>query len=194
MTHEKGNENRRRHPVLAILIALSILGMAPLLEPLSAAPGTGMCAPAGSDVTKVDNPGDFEQFTAPAGQEIDAVFIKAGTQCFAYTQDSSGPCYTVDFSDDRRTVTVTRTGSGPSCRGISHIEFVTSPAPPEETTTTTQPTTTTGKDTTTTTTGKETTTTTSGKETTTSTSSTTTTIPKTTTTKCFLNLGKIICL
>lgn len=201
MTRVRVTDGPRSHPVLATLLALSILSVAPMLEPLSAAPGSGSCAPAGSNVTKIDNPGDEEVFTAPDGQVIDRVFIKAGQDCFEFTQDTAGPCYTVS-GIGTQTVTVRRVGTGPGCRQISHIEVVTRPGLPGSTTTTTAPTTTTaaptttttGKDTTTTTTGKESTTTTTAKPstTTTTTKSTTTTTTKTTTTqKCVLG---ILCL
>jgi hypothetical protein len=103
--------------------------------------GAGNCL--GSDATKTpDDPGDIVILTAPAGQVITTVAIKAGTPCVVFTADGSNGCYTVE-GIGTPSVTVTRIGSGPTCKEISHIEFLTSTAPPP-TTTETIPTTTTG--------------------------------------------------
>jgi hypothetical protein len=96
--------------------------------------GTGNCL--GGGATKVENPGDSETLTAPAGQVITQVAIKAGTACIIFDSDATIGCYTVSgLGTD--TVLVTRSGSGPTCKEISHIEFITSTAPPPPTTTTT---------------------------------------------------------
>jgi hypothetical protein len=98
--------------------------------------GKGNCL--GGDATKTpDDPGDTVILTAPAGQVITTVAIKAGTPCFTFTEDGSVPgCYTVE-GIGTSSVTVTRIGSGPDCKEISHIEFITSTGPPPPTTTTT---------------------------------------------------------
>jgi hypothetical protein len=97
------------------------------------AQGTGNCL--GGDATKVENPGDTETLTAPAGQVITTVAIKAGTACITFNSDTTIGCYTVSGLGTP-SVTVTRSGSGPTCKEISHIEFITSTAPPPPTTTT----------------------------------------------------------
>jgi hypothetical protein len=103
--------------------------------------GLGNCL--GGDATKTpDDPGDTVILTAPAGQVITVVAIKAGTSCIEFTADDTIGCYTVS-GIGTSSVTVTRSGSGPSCKEISHVEFLTSTAPPP-TTTETIPTTTTG--------------------------------------------------
>lgn len=103
--------------------------------------GLGNCL--GGDATKTpDDPGDTVILTAPAGQVITVVAIKAGTPCIEFTADATIGCYTVS-GIGTSSVTVTRSGSGPSCKEISHVEFLTSTAPPP-TTTETIPTTTTG--------------------------------------------------
>lgn len=103
--------------------------------------GVGNCL--GADATKTpDDPGDTVILTAPAGQVITVVAIKAGTPCIEFTADATIGCYTVS-GIGTSSVTVTRSGSGPSCKEISHVEFLTSTAPPP-TTTETIPTTTTG--------------------------------------------------
>jgi hypothetical protein len=103
--------------------------------------GLGNCL--GGDATKTpDDPGDMVVLTAPAGQVITTVAIKAGTPCITFTADGTVGCYTVE-GIGTNSVTVTRSGSGPSCKEISHVEFLTSTAPPP-TTTATIPTTTTG--------------------------------------------------
>jgi hypothetical protein len=104
------------------------------------AQGAGNCL--GGDATKVENPGDTETLTAPAGQVITRVAIKAGNACIIFDSDATMGCYTVS-GIGTNSVLVTRSGSGPTCKEISHIEFLTSTAPPP-TTTETIPTTTTG--------------------------------------------------
>ena len=138
--------------MLAAVIALSIVAGGALLEPLSARPESapGNCAPAGGSVTKIENPGDEEVFTAPEGQVVDAVFIKAGRDCIEFTEDFTDDCYSVT-GIGTQVVTVERIGSGRDCKEISHIEFVTSTTGTTSTTTTEPTTTTTGKPTTTTT-------------------------------------------
>jgi hypothetical protein len=103
-----------------------------------AGPGGGVGNCLGGDATKTpDDPGDVVILTAPAGQVITTVSIKAGTPCFTFTADGSVPgCYTVE-GIGTSSVTVTRIGSGPSCKEISHVEFLTSTGPPPPTTTTT---------------------------------------------------------
>jgi hypothetical protein len=103
-----------------------------------AGPGGGLGNCLGGDATKTpDDPGDVVILTAPDGQVITTVSIKAGTPCFTFTADGSVPgCYTVE-GIGTSSVTVTRIGSGPSCKEISHVEFLTSTGPPPPTTTTT---------------------------------------------------------
>jgi hypothetical protein len=104
--------------------------------------GLGNCL--GGDATKTpDDPGDTVILTAPDGQVITTVAIKAGTACITFTADGTMGCYSVEGIGSN-SVTVTREGSGPTCKEISHIEFLTSTAPPPPTTTATIPTTTTG--------------------------------------------------
>jgi hypothetical protein len=103
------------------------------------AQGAGNCL---DGANKIENPGDTETLTAPAGQVITTVAIKAGTPCITFTSDGTIGCYTVS-GIGTNSVTVTRSGSGPGCKEISHIEFITSSVPPP-TTTETIPTTTTG--------------------------------------------------
>jgi hypothetical protein len=56
---------------------------------------------------------------------INAVCIKAGqTTALVITADVVGACYSV-AGIGTSTVTVTRTGSGRSCQGISHVRFYT---------------------------------------------------------------------
>jgi hypothetical protein len=64
-------------------------------------------------------------FTAPAGQVVTDVCIKAGTQ--ADLPAGTG-CYVVT-GIGTPTVTVTRIGSGPECKEISHVDFFTGPGP-----------------------------------------------------------------
>jgi hypothetical protein len=121
---------------LAAFLGGGVLSSSPAL-----AQGAGNCL--GGDATKTpDDPGDMVILTAPAGQVITTVAIKAGTPCITFTADGTVGCYTVE-GIGTNSVTVTRSGSGPTCKEISHVEFLTSTAPPP-TTTATVPTTTTG--------------------------------------------------
>jgi hypothetical protein len=117
--------------------------------PVAAAPGGGGTCIVGA--TKIDNPGDFEVITAPAGQVITQVAVKAGSAqsgggCFLFTADGIDPsgCYAVSGLGTS-SVTVERVGTGSACKGISHIEYVlgpgTTPTTPTTPTTTTSPTT-----------------------------------------------------
>jgi hypothetical protein len=78
--------------------------------------------------------------TAPAGKVITRVAVKAGVPCWftpesvpaggTYTFAFDGaPCYVVAGLGST-TVTVRRVGAGPSCKDISHIEYVAGPPPP----------------------------------------------------------------
>ena len=84
--------------------------------------GLGNCAPEGSVVVKDEDPGDVTEFTSTSGV-ITAVYIKAGTPCYEFLADQTIGCYTVT-GIGTETVTVTRSGSGPECKEISHIEYV----------------------------------------------------------------------
>jgi len=87
--------------------------------------------------TKVEG-GNVLTGSAPTGEVVTLVAIKAGTPCYftpsgatsSFTFSFAGaPCYVVDGLGTQ-TVRVTRVGDGPSCKDISHIEFTTGPAPP----------------------------------------------------------------
>ena len=103
--------------------------------------GLGNCAPEGSVVVKDEAPGDVNEFTSTSGV-ITAVYIKAGTPCYEFLADQTIGCYTVT-GIGTETVTVTRSGSGPDCKEISHIEYVIgapTPTPTPEPTPTPTPT------------------------------------------------------
>jgi hypothetical protein len=82
--------------------------------------------------------GDHVSVTAPAGEVVTRVAIKAGTSCWftpsgasaTYTFSLDGaPCYVVEGLGGA-TVSVTRVGDGSSCKDISNIEYVTGPPLP----------------------------------------------------------------
>jgi hypothetical protein len=134
---------------LAAVLALVTLGMTAAYfaaSPVGAAPGGGTCLAGG---TKLDFAAESYTISVP-GSTVNAVAIKAGPDCFVYTSDSEGPCYVVS-GIGTSLVMIERIGSGPTCKGISHVEYTTGPGVPPPTTTTT-PTTTTGTTPTTTTT------------------------------------------
>ena len=74
-------------------------------------------------------------FTAPAGQVVTDVCIKAGTQIFG----SLAGCYVIS-GIGTPTATATRIGSGPACKEISHVDFFTGPGPEPTPTPTPEPT------------------------------------------------------
>jgi hypothetical protein len=115
---------------LTTMVSLGLLAAYVLAGPV-AAQGQGTCIEGG---TKIDNPGDSEVIEAPAGSVITQVAIKAGRDCFFFPPLTSNDCYTVSGLGTS-TVTITRIGSGPDCKEISHIEFTTGPVQPPPTTT-----------------------------------------------------------
>ncbi|MBI2464758.1 fibronectin type III domain-containing protein [Candidatus Shapirobacteria bacterium] len=59
---------------------------------------------------------------------ICSVWIKAGTPCYEFSSNTNNGCYVITGVGGSG-VQVTRTGSGPDCKGISHVEFHRCPAP-----------------------------------------------------------------
>jgi hypothetical protein len=126
---------------LTTMVSLGLTAAYVLAGPV-AAQGQGTCI---EGATKIDNPGDSEVITAPEGSVILQVGIKAGRDCFLFPPLTSNDCYSVEGLGTS-TVTITRIGSGPNCKEISHIEYVIGPGvppPPPPPPTTTVPTTTT---------------------------------------------------
>ena len=76
--------------------------------------------------------------SAPAGQVVTRVAVKAGTVCWFTPPEASGtytiavhgaPCYVV-AGLGTEAATITRVGHGPACRDISHVEMITAVAGP----------------------------------------------------------------
>lgn len=66
-------------------------------------------------------------FTYSSSFTINRVFIKAGSQnqgqaCFGFLANGSDGCYQVSGLQSK-VVTVSKVGSGPECKDISHVEF-----------------------------------------------------------------------
>ncbi len=66
-------------------------------------------------------------YTAPNGQTINQIIIKAGSQnqgdaCFDFTLNGNDGCYEVS-GFGTQTVTAVKIGSGRDCKDISHAEF-----------------------------------------------------------------------
>jgi hypothetical protein len=85
-------------------------------------------------------PGDDGNATvsAPAGEVVTRVAVKAGTPCWFTAEGATGtytislegaPCYVV-AGLGTASVTVTRVGVGPVCKDISHVELVSGAPPP----------------------------------------------------------------
>jgi len=136
---------------LTAMVPIGLLTAYVLAAPVAAQDGEGTCIVG---ATKIDDPGDSLVINAPAGEVITQVAIKAGSSqsgggCFLFPPLTSSSCYTVDGLGTS-TVTINRIGDGPTCKGISHVEYTTTTD--TTTTTTTDSTTTTTTDTTITTT------------------------------------------
>jgi hypothetical protein len=87
-----------------------------------------------------DESGPFT-FTAPAGQVVTQVCVKAGTSVYVLSPSNpTNGCYTVAFTNGGRTATVTGGGTGPTCKGISYVAFYTGPGPTPSPTPTPTPT------------------------------------------------------
>ena len=75
---------------------------------------------------------------ASAGEVVTRVAVKAGTECWFTPPEVSGtytiavdgaPCYVV-AGLGTQVATVTRVGSGPTCKDISHLELIAGAPPP----------------------------------------------------------------
>jgi hypothetical protein len=117
---------------LTTMVSMGLISAYVLAGPV-AAQGQGTCI---EGATKIENPGDSEVITAPAGSVILQVAIKAGPGCILFPPATSNDCYSVEGLGTG-TVTITRIGSGSACKEISHIEFVVGPGEPPPTTTVT---------------------------------------------------------
>lgn len=62
------------------------------------------------------------QYTDPEGKSIDFVYVKAGTECNAFSADTNNGCYIVSGLGTP-TVSVERIGDGPDCKEISHVTY-----------------------------------------------------------------------
>jgi hypothetical protein len=123
---------------LSTMVSLGLVAAYVVAGPVAAQPGGGNCLEGG---TKLDFSAEEYTINAPAGSVVTAVSIKAGRDCLGpFTEDFNDGCYAVSGLGTA-TVTIERIGSGPTCKEISHVEFLTSTSPPP--TTTTVPTTTT---------------------------------------------------
>jgi hypothetical protein len=144
------NRHLRSFPFVAAAICLVVAIQAAVLVGQSDGPDTdplgfsantvladNQCAPA-VGVQANGNPTSVT-FTAPSGQTASQVWIHSGGNCFGpavYPPPNCTPtscsttlnngCYTVTWSNNGQTVTVTKTGAGsPTCQDISNIEVVT---------------------------------------------------------------------
>jgi hypothetical protein len=158
-------------PVVLVAVfaaGLAVAGLNPIAtaRAFAAADPPGHCLPQTSPGwAKTENQNsDNNTVVVTSTVPITTVAIKAGTDCFIVTSNgvTGDGCYTV-AGIGTTSVTVTRVGAGPGCKGISHVEVA---GEVVTTTTATTGTETTGTTVTTQTTGTETTGTTATTQTT----------------------------
>lgn len=68
---------------------------------------------------------------------VSSVYVKAGTSCYQYTSDTNNGCYNVSGLGTTYVSVSKSCCGGPSCKNISHIEFVGSSVTPTPTCTAT---------------------------------------------------------
>ncbi len=133
-----------------VVAALGLmLAASQVANPPGVAQGTGEGSPSACDNPTATASGsdDLATYNAGAGNVVTGVCIKSGTNAFAgaghsglFTSNGTvDSCYTIS-GIGTQTVTVTRTGSGPTCQGISHIDVFVASATMTPTATTVPPT------------------------------------------------------
>ncbi len=116
---------------LAALLAISILVLTTGTPHSAARGGPPQDLHCPEEGVKIENPGNSYTYTAPAGQIVTKVCIKAGNANTDWiTQDgtyditgSSGMCYKVT-GINTSSVTIDNVGSGRGCPAISYIRVV----------------------------------------------------------------------
>ena len=115
MKFDKNSVSGVHVPLAAFAVALAVMAFPYSPTKTVEARGGSGCE---GDV-KIE--GDFGEFTAPTGFQIDFVCIKAGKNTFTfYPGDSGDGCYNLDWTC-RCNVTVSGGGTGRDCKEISHI-------------------------------------------------------------------------
>lgn len=122
--------------VLALVVGICTLLSVPSLPAF--AQGQGNCLdPNATGYIKEDTGGTSVTINADAGFIIKSVTVKAGSDestsdpCTTFTQNGTFACYAVSGLGTG-SVTVTKVGSGPDCKDISHLEAI-EVTPPTET-------------------------------------------------------------
>jgi len=129
--------------VAILAVCLILAGISPL--PASAE-GQGNCLnPDTPGFIKEDTGGTTVTINADVGYVINSVTVKAGSEqssdspCTTFNQDGTYLCYAIS-GIGTSSVTVTKVGTGPGCKDISHLEAIQVIVPTDTPTATNTPT------------------------------------------------------
>lgn len=133
--------------LFGLVVFLTICLILAAISPLPAsAEGQGNCLnPDTPGFIKEDTGGVTVTISADLGFIINSVTVKAGSEqssdgsCTTFTQDGTYACYAIS-GIGTSSVTVTKVGSGPDCKDISHLEAIQVIVPTENPTATNTPT------------------------------------------------------
>lgn len=141
-----------RRSTLAAAALSAALAATACRDSLAPSPGTG--APSLATITKMGQcfaleavvassevaPGAYDPtlVVAPDGKVVTRAAVQAGSSCWLTPSGATGsytilvegaPCYLVEGLGTGA-VTLLRIGASPTCKNITHVEYVTGPAPP----------------------------------------------------------------
>lgn len=117
--------------ILSLLLSMFALTAQPVSADGQGSPTECLDTTAGVTGSINSTSDNLATFTAPTGEVVTGVCIKAGSfhsNVISTNGPVTGTCYVV-AGIGSPTVTVTRSGTAGECSGLSHIDVVTAPAP-----------------------------------------------------------------